>query len=149
MSKYRIIKDYEQALMLIQDIIGANITNNEQLTRLGNLLFNSNYLGSFPSNKMPKYIKENQCFILNTDSSRSSNKFGHWVAFYKINSKLYYYDSFSRPIDKLSKLWKNRRLYNANTSDRDQSYEEKSCGSRAMAFLVLIRKYGEKCINVV
>ena len=103
---------------------------------------------------MPKYIKNNQCFILNTDSSRSANKFGHWIGFYKLNGKttngkLYYYDSFARPKEKLSKFWKNKRMYNANKTDRDQSYEESSCGSRSMAWLIIFRKYGERCINVI
>ena len=103
---------------------------------------------------MPTRIKDNQCFILNTDSSRSANKYGHWVGFYKLNgettnSKLYYYDSFARPKEKLSKFWKNKRMYNANKTDRDQSYEESSCGSRSMAWLIIFRKYGERCINVI
>ena len=98
---------------------------------------------------MPKYIKNNQCFILNTDSSRSANKFGHWVGFYKTNGKLWYYDSFARQKEKLSKYWKNKRMYNANKTDRDQSYEESSCGSRSMAWLIIFRKYGERCINVI
>ena len=98
---------------------------------------------------MPKYIKNNQCFILNTDSSRSANKFGHWIGFYKINKRLWFYDSFARPKEKLSKFWKTKRMYSANTTDRDQSFEEQSCGSRAMSFLVICRKYGLKAIDVI
>ena len=98
---------------------------------------------------MPTRIKDNQCFILNTDSSRSANKYGHWIGFYKINGKLYFYDSFARPKEKLSNWWKNKRLYNANKSDRDQSFEESSCGSRSMAWLFVFRKYGLKAIDVI
>ena len=134
MSKYQILKKYEQILRDVEDILGASVTTNDQLDKLGYSIFKNDYIGTYSSDKMPKYIKNNQCFILNTDSSRSANKFGHWVGFYKINgkttnSKLYYYDSFARPKEKLSKFWKNKRMYNANKTDRDQSFEEQSCGS--------------------
>ena len=153
MSKYKILKDYEQILMIIEDVLGAGVTNNIQLTTLAIQILGNDYLGTFSSDKMPKYIRDNQCFILNTDSSKSLNKSGHWVAFYKINKKIYYYDSFARSTSNLSKYWRNKRrnkrMYNANTIDRDQSYNENSCGSRSLSFLILMKKYGEKVINII
>ena len=149
MSKYQILKYYEQSLVMIEDILGSGVTNNLQLNKLGYELFGDNYIGTWCSDQMPKYIKEKQCFILNTDSSKSRNKNGHWVAFVKLNSKLYFYDSYARPAYKLSKNWATKRIYNANTKDRDQSYEESDCGSRSMAFLGVFKKYGERCINVI
>ena len=147
--KYKILKDYEQVLMKIEDVLGSGVTNNIQLTKLGHEVFGNEYIGTWSSDQMPKYVKEGQCFILNTDSTRSRNKNGHWVAFFKLKNKLWYYDSYARPAYKLSKHWANKRMYNANTTDRDQSYEESDCGSRSMAFLVIFKKYGEKCINVI
>ena len=149
MSKYQILKDYEQILMIIEDVLGAGVTNNIQLTTLAIQILGNDYLGTFSSDKMPKYIRDNQCFILNTDSSKSQNKIGHWVAFYKLNCKLWYYDTFARSSSKLSNQWKKKKMYNANTIDRDQSYSESSCGSRSLSFLILFRKYGIRCINVV
>ena len=154
MTKYQILKDYESVLRDVEDILGSGVTPNDQLDKLGYSIFKNDYLGTFSSDKMPKYIKINQCFILNTDSSKSANKYGHWIGFYKINNKtangkLYYYDSFARPKEKLSKCWKNKRMYNANATDRDQSFEEQSCGSRSMSFLVICRKYGLKAIDVI
>ena len=140
MTKYQILKDYESVLRDVEDILGSGVTTNDQLDKLGYSIFKNDYLGTFSSDKMPKYIKNNQCFILNTDSSRSAKKYGHWVGFYKINKRLWYYDSFSRPKEKLSKWWKNKRMYNANTTDRDQSFEESDCGSRAMSWLIVWRK---------
>ena len=96
---------------------------------------------------MPKYIKNNQCFILNTDSSKQKGT--HWVGFYKTNGKLYYYDSFARNAQKLTKRWKSSTMCHANTKDRDQSMTEKNCGSRAFSWLVIMRKYGIKCLDVV
>ena len=149
MSKYQILKQYEQILRNVEDILGSTVTTNDQLDKLGYSIFKNDYLGTYSSDKMPKYIKNNQCFILNTDSSRSANKYGHWIGFYKINGKLYFYDSFARPKEKLSKWWKNTRLYNANETDRDQSFEEQSCGSRSMSFLIICRKYKERCLDII
>ena len=148
-SKYAILKFYEKSLMYIEDTIGDKATNNVQLDKLGYSLFGSDYLGTFSSDNFPKYILDGKCFILNTDSSKSKNRFGHWVSFIKINKKLYYYDSYMRSPSKLSKLWKNRKMINANKTDRDESYEESNCGQRSMAFLILIKRFGEKAVNVV
>ena len=149
MTKYQILKDYEIVLRDVEDVLGSTVTTNDQLDKFGYSIFKNDYLGTYSSDKMPKYIKNNQCFILNTDSSRSANKYGHWIGFYKINGKLYFYDSFARPKEKLSKFWKTKRMYNANTTDRDQSYNSSDCGSRSMSFLIIFRKYSEKCIDVI
>ena len=149
MSKYIVLKNYEQTLMGIEDILGASVTTDSQLTDLGYKIFKNDYLGTFSSDNTPLRIKDNQCFILNTDSSRSANKYGHWVGFYKLNGKLWYYDSFARPKEKLSKWWKNKRMYNDNKTDRDQSFEESSCGSRSMAWLIVFRKYGSRCVDII
>ena len=149
MSKYQILKQYEQTLMMVEDILGNAVTTNTQLDKLGFLIFKNDYLGTFSSDKIPKYIRSNTCFILNTDSSKSANKTGHWVGFYKLNGKLWYYDSFARSKEKLSNFWKNKRMYSANKTDRTQSYEESDCGSRSMSFLILIKTYAEKCIGVI
>ena len=149
MSKYQILKQHEQVLMDVEDILGASVTTDAQLTDLGYRIFKNDYLGTCSSYKMPTRIKDNQCFILNTESSRSANKHGHWIGFYKINGKSFFYDSFVIPKEKLSKWWKNKRMCNANTTDRDQSFEEQSCGSRSMSFLIISRKYGTKSIDVI
>ena len=149
MSKYLILKKYDLTLRNVEDILGASVTTDSQLTDLGYRIFKNDYLGTFSSDKMPIRIKDNQCFILNTDSSRSANKFSHWIGFYKINKRLWFYDSFARPKEKLSKYWKKKRMYNANTTDREQSYNESDCGSRSMSFLILMKTYGQKCIDVI
>ena len=149
MSKYLILKKYELILRNVEDILGASVTTDSQLTDLGYRIFKNDYLGTFSSDKMPIRIKDNQCFILNTDSSRSANKFGHWIGFYKINKRLWFYDSFARPKEKLSKFWKTKRMYSANTTDRQQSFEESDCGSRSMSLLIICRKYGIKFIDVI
>ena len=146
---YRILKDYQDALMMVEDVLGAGSTNNIQITKLCKHLFGNDYLGTYSSDKMPKGIKDNQCFILNTDSSKSLNKYGHWVGFYKLNGKLFYYDSFGRPAYKLSKYWANKRMINTNKNGRDQSFSSKICGSISVSWLILIKKWGERAIGVI
>ena len=138
MSKYKILKDYEQTLMIVEDMLGPGVTTNIQLDMLGHLIFGSDYLGTYSSDQMPKSVKDNQCFILNTDSSR--RKGTHWVAFSKSDGKIWYYDSFRRTKKALSKFRGNKRMYSANTTDRDQSMTEQNCGSRALSFLVIFSK---------
>ena len=96
-----------------------------------------------------EYVREGKCFILNTNSAHSYSKIGHWVSFYKLNGKIWYYDSFNRSSKDLSKYWAKRKLYCANTSDRDQSFLSSDCGSRAMGWIILIHKWGERAIDVI
>ena len=130
--------------MYVEDVLGSGVTTNGHLDKIGYSVFKNDYLGTFSSDKMPTRIKDNQYFILNTDSSRSANKCGHCIGFCKIsnktaNGKLYYYDSFARSKEKLSNFWKNKRMYNANKTDRDQSYNSSDCGSRSMSFLIIFK----------
>lgn len=146
MNKYPILKQYNENLMYIEDLLGSGITNNIQLDKLGNYLFGKAYLGTFSSDYFPRHIKNDQCFIMNNKSSRSPGE--HFIAFYKRNGKLYGYDSFSRPVKGLSRYWKNKDIINAN-KDRDQSFKSSSCGSMSMAFLVSFHKWGTKVIGTI
>ena len=49
----------------------------------------------------------------------------------------------------LSKYWVNKKLINANRSDRDQSYEENDCGSRSLAWIIIFSKWGKRSIDVI
>lgn len=151
MSKYQIQKDYNNALMHTEDVLGAGVTNNAQLDKLCFSLFRNDYLGTFSADQFPRYVRNGQCFILNTDSSRSANRYGHWVAFCKSskNGKIYYYDSYARPASELSIYWKNKRIINANKNGRDQSFKSSICGSMSVSFLIVFKKYGERCVGIV
>ena len=58
MSKYQILKQYEHVLRDVEDILGASVTTNDQLDKLGYSIFKNDYLGTFSSDKMPKCIKK-------------------------------------------------------------------------------------------
>ena len=145
MSKYEILKEYEQNLMLIEDILGPGVTTNVQLDKLCYYLFN-NYLGTFSSEKFPKHILKSQCFIINNKSSKSKGE--HWIAVF-MKDKLYVYDSFNRNVHKLSHHFKNLHFINSNT-DRDESYKEDNCGQRCVSWLISASIYGpEKIMNII
>ena len=146
MSKFEILNFYEQSLMHIQDIIGSKITNNQQLEKLGSHLFGKKIIGVFSSDHFPKLILNNQCFILNNKSSRSNGE--HWIGFYKYNNKIYSYDTFSRPVNKLSRWWFKKNIINAN-HNRSQSYLEYDCGQRSLAWLVCFKKYKLKSVGII
>ena len=147
MSKYNILKTYEKVLMYIEDIIGSGKTNNIQLYKICKQIFGDLFLNVYSSDEFPKYVKENQCFIINTDPK---NKPGtHWIAVYKYKNKFWCYDSFNRPVKTLSKYFKNKNIISTNI-DRDQSYNEYSCGARSVGWTVLAHKYGpDKIMNII
>ena len=147
MTKFQILKEYEVNLMKIQDQLSDGITNNIEFDNFCYKVFgHDKYLGTMSSDKMPKYIKEEQCFILNTEPSNKSGM--HWVSFYKRNKRLYAYDSFSRPVTSLSKFWKFKKIISAN-KDRDQSILSSECESRAICWLISFCYHGPKIINII
>ena len=145
-DKYEILKTFEDSLMHVEDVLGSKSTNNNQIYKIGHKLFGNNFIGCFSSDQFPKIILNEHCFILNNKSSRSNGE--HWVGFYKYNNKLYSYDTFSRPVNKLSRYWKNKHIINAN-HNRSQSYLEYSCGQRCLAWLICFQRYKLKCIGVI
>ena len=146
MNKYNILKEYETNLMYIMDLLGSGVTDNIQLDKLGKYLFGNKFIGTYSSDKIPKNIKNENCLILNNQSSKQKGE--HFIAVYKRDNKLYGYDTFNRPIKNLSKFWKNKHIINAN-NDRDQGFSEENCGSRSMAWLISFQKWGTSIINII
>ena len=54
MTTYRILKEYDETLMLIEDMIGSNGSSNFQLDKLGENIFGPYYLGTYSSDHFPK-----------------------------------------------------------------------------------------------
>ena len=146
-KQFKILKEYEQNLMMIEDLIGASTTNNFQIYKICRLLFDSRFLTCSTSDDWPKYVFNNQMFILNVDDSSKNGS--HWCAFYKYLGKFYAYDSYNRNVKHLSKWWRNKNIISANT-DRDQSYNnENNCGARCISWLIMFDKYKTKIINII
>ena len=149
MDNYKILKEHENNMVALQDILGNGSTDNTQLQSIGMFLFNSTqnkpFIGVFSSDKMPM-LKNNQMCILNTD-----NKSGlHWCACYKYKNKTYVYDSFDRDVKSLSKFWKHKHNWVNANKDRDQSYTEENCGERAICWLISAHNHSpKKIINII
>ena len=62
-------------------------TNNIELERLGKTLFSNLFIGVFSAEKFPKYIRNNEMFIINNKSSRAKEG-QHWLAFIKSSKKI-------------------------------------------------------------
>ena len=144
--KYNILKEYEQNLMRVMDILGSGTTDNLQLDKLGKYLFDDKFVGVYSSNDMP-VLKNNQMCIVNTDASYEKGT--HWIACYKYNGRTYCYDSFDRDVKSLSKYWKKKHNWVNANRDRDQSYEEMDCGQRSLCFLLSFQKNKLKCIGII
>ena len=103
-----ILKEYEQNLMYIEDILKtSSTTNNFQLEKLCKNLFGNIFLGVYTADKYPKHISNGEMFIINN----RKNKGEHWISVTKYNNKMYAYDTFNRNIHKVSIFWKNKIGY--------------------------------------
>ena len=101
---YYTLKEYEQNLMYIEDVLKtSSTTNNIQLEKLCKNLFDDLFIGVFTADRYPKHISNGEMFIINN----RKNKGEHWVAVSKYNNKMYAYDTFNRNINKVSIFWKN------------------------------------------
>ena len=85
-------------------------------------------------------------YIINTDIS--SGKGEHWIGCYQTKTRCYLYDSFSRtpkflvPIF-LKKLEKNKiKVFESDTSDKEQYGQTEVCGHLCSAWLSVIKKIG-------
>ena len=94
---YYILKEYEQNLMYIEDVLKtSSTTNNIQLEKLCKKSFGDLFIGVFTADKYPKNISNGEMFIINN----RKNKGEHWVSVIKYNDKMYAYDTFNRNIIK-------------------------------------------------
>ena len=53
MSKYDILKYYERCIVLLDDILTVNATDNTQIDYVCKYLFNKSYIGTYSSNDFP------------------------------------------------------------------------------------------------
>ena len=121
-------------------------TSNFTLNRVGRKLLGTSFKGALDAISMPDDDRQTQYIILN---SRVAPKAGHWVAFYRHDGRLYYYDSFSMPLKHYFKHWGPTPHKQADPSDREQrsealgdDTEDENCGILALTWLVLIKQFG-------
>ena len=57
MNSYKILKEYENNLELLEDILGNKSTTDVDLLKIGMLLFINRFVGVFPFDKMKRLKK--------------------------------------------------------------------------------------------
>ena len=82
MSDYKILKEYNENLMMLIDILGNGSTNNIELEKIGKYLFGDLFKGVYASDQMP-LLKNNEMCIINTDNKQGV----HWIACYRYKNK--------------------------------------------------------------
>ncbi|KAI8123408.1 Capsid protein VP1 [Lucilia cuprina] len=90
------------------------------------------FRGTFMLDSLPKRPRNKECGIINLDSSTGSGT--HWVAYYKDNQQIEYFDSFGNlqpPLELIKYLGKNIK-YNYI---KHQNYNSFNCGHLCLEFL--------------
>ena len=95
---------------------------------------NHNFLGIFPADKIPSYIPDFCCFILNTDPSSKSGR--HWVCVINRNGAKYYFDSYGLS----PSIWNNgnrwKQLNNYERSNVEYQHDDSDvCGDYCIFIL--------------
>ena len=122
-------------------------TSNFTLDRVARKVLGPRYMGALDANSMPRDDGRTQYIILNSAVAPDS---GHWVAFYREGGRLYYYDSFARPLTDYFKAWgANTAHSQADPADREQmtlalgdEMEQENCGILALCWLKLVKEHG-------
>lgn len=143
--KYQILNDFDECLIRIEDIIGDKVTTNTTLYKLGKLLFGERFKNVYTSDDFIR-LTNNQCCIVNTDSSKQAGS--HWIGVYKYRDHYYTFDSFARDIHTLSRYFKFKKWVNVEHIRRE-SYKESNCGQLSLNWLLIFDRYKTKCIGVI
>jgi hypothetical protein len=130
---------------IIEPLTGRKTTYLTELNGIGRKLFGVKFKGVFPSDHIPRLNDLTPYAILNLDTSLQPGS--HWVSIAKHPKKdqTLLYDSFARKgshIIPALQFSGNGRLINADRKDREQALSEENCGARALAWLVIVEKYG-------
>lgn len=120
---------YNKYLKTIESKIGNTTTTETQLDRLGRQLFDTEWSGVFPADRVEM---TRRYAIANFDSSDETGS--HWVAVVKASDNIFIYDSFGRS------EWDD---------DAEQTIVETNCGQRCLAWLLVVHNHGiEKALKI-
>jgi hypothetical protein len=147
LSKKNILEKYEKIFNDIVNILGNDVTYNNQLEDLAKktILNDHNFLGIFPQDFNNCILNDYKkcCLIFNTSPLNKSGE--HWCGLWKENEKIYIFDSFGRNPQKLVPILHNNLGGNIYyDDDKNQKNNEANCGQRTLAWLICCVKYGIK-----
>ena len=94
----------------------------------------SNFLGCFASNNLPKKVKLNEfSLIINTDEKKSKGE--HWLGVHVKNNQAFYFDTFGCPIleEPIRKWLVNKTIYWSKKCI--QSVSSNMCGFFTICFI--------------
>ena len=139
-------KQFNHILKNVTTILGNKETSNIQLDNICFNIFGSEFVGTFPSDKIPNLSKKRNMCILNLDPSKEQGS--HWISCVLEDGIVYVYDSFDRPSKKIipTLLKKYRIVKNTDQSKlskpiRQRDYED-TCGQRCITALIIYKTYG-------
>lgn len=90
-------------------------------------------------NNLPKKYSKNECAIINLDDSSGPGT--HWVAYFKNNNNVYYFDSFGNlppPKEFVTRLGSGVNIY--YNYKKYQNFETVNCGQLCINFLLKMNK---------
>ena len=135
---------YNIILKDVEKFLGKDTTYTNDLIKVGKVFLGSKFKGVFPSDRIPQLTEKQPYAILNLDNSTQLGS--HWIALSRIDDKhSVIYDSFGRQHSHIIPSVKysgNGKILNTDL-DKEQKDIEKNCGSRSLAWLILLDKFGE------
>lgn len=102
-------------------------------------LYLHHFRGVFMRNDLPTKYKSVECGVINLDDKDGNGT--HWCAYYKINNKCYYFDSFGnlKPPHEFINYLGSKCLIFYNYG-RYQDYDTFNCGHLCLQFLYEMSK---------
>jgi hypothetical protein len=132
-------KLYFQLLQHIENLLGTDEADTDELERVGWLLWPQKFNGVFAKDE--SFNSENGYAIVNTDPISKSGE--HWLAV--ADGKLY--DSFARK--DATQLIDRPNLEVSGDPYPEQQVQEKNCGQRCLAWLATYDTVGPERINLL
>jgi len=126
----------------VEDMIGhAETTSNDELERIGGILYGDSFLGVYGAEQAPGHLPPSSCMVLNTDTSDKPGV--HWVGLISDDAgNTYFYDSYRRSYKTLSKHWRNKRWLQVINNEPEQSMVSNICGHLTLAMFYMVFHYG-------
>lgn len=98
------------------------------------------FLGTYAADVKPENVKDTCCCIWNTDKAADDGQ--HWVAFFKHQNKVKYFDSYAKPLRFYKRtFWKNyiekelKCKFEKDTDLQNQSSISTTCGAWSLLYL--------------
>lgn len=140
--------------------VGNGITNDEELFDAARPLFGHHFAGVFPVDQLPETLgphsrdKRHPTYaILNlsrTPELLNGESGTHWIAVaYLAPQALLVYDSFGKLHDVPVEIAERYPESVTTNVSPDQHNQERNCGARALAWLMLFDLYGSKQASLI